>query len=198
MMDWVTKEYVDGLVQNRNVGWLKHLIHCGDKLKPEIREYLACVVADLLTGKLKFPNHRPKNTGRHKDKQAIAEKVWKALKTQGHSLPLKYADGHSRLVRGSHSVKTAVAKVAKEMHCSTTTVYNAWSGFDPWGYELQQEKYAHDAMMENYYDYLHDEAVKELKEEQGPDREFTRDEIVTRMDEIEEKAREDYRDYDDY
>src|SRR5262249_19690542 len=192
-----SEEGIEGAVRERDVGWLVHLIRQGNDLTPEVREYLACVIGDLLTGKRSFPSRRPKKKGLSTEKEVIAEKVWAALKSQGHTLPVSYANGRSRLMRGSHSVKVGVAAVAKEMRCSTTKVYNVWSGFDPRGYELKKEKRTYDAQMECYYDFPQDEAIQALKEEHG-DREFTHDEITTAMGEIEARAREDYRDYDDF
>jgi hypothetical protein len=76
---------------------------------------------------------RPK--GPHFNKHTIRVKVWEALKSQGRTLPIELVDGKSRLIRGDHSVKVAVADIAKELKCSETTVWNAWAGFDPLSYE---------------------------------------------------------------
>ena len=74
---------------------------------------------------------RPKKEGLWAEKDRIRVKVWEALKSQGYDLPIELANGKSRLCRGQHSVKVAVAAVAKELKCSETTVWNAWAGFDP-------------------------------------------------------------------
>src|SRR6476620_7556707 len=132
---WLTEKSIDGFVRERNVDWLAQLIRQADDLTPEVREYLACVIADFLTGTRKFPRRRPKKKSLESEKQKIRVKVWEALKAQGHNLPVRLVNGKSRLIRGQHSMKVAVAAVAKELKCSQTTVWNAWASFDPLSYE---------------------------------------------------------------
>jgi hypothetical protein len=86
-------------------------------------------------------------------------------------------------------VKVAVAAVAKELKCSQTKVWNAWTGFDPWGYELRQEKYAYDAMCDAAYEYRCEVALKSLQEEYGNKLEFTDKEIEARAQELDEDSR---------
>ena len=93
---------------------------------------------------------RPKKKGLWAEKDRIRVKVWEALKSQGYNLPIELASGKSRLRRGQHSVKVAVAAVAKELKCSETTVWNAWASFDPLSYEWGREKHQHDAEMDSY------------------------------------------------
>ena len=124
---------------------------------------------------------RPK--GSKFDKHDIRVKVWKALKSEGHTLPLLYERDKSgfiksRLIRGQHRMKVAVAAVAKDLKCSETTVWNAWGeGFDPWSYELQQEKYQSDFEWDIYYEYRRDAALGSLQREFGNRAEFTEEEI---------------------
>jgi hypothetical protein len=88
-------------VRERNVNLLTRLVRDGHELAPEMREYVGSVIADLLTGKRKFPRRRPKKKGLESEKQRIREKVWEALRSQGHKLPMSYANGRSRLIWGS-------------------------------------------------------------------------------------------------
>jgi hypothetical protein len=191
---WLTTESIDRAVRERDVEWLANLIHQGDDLTPEVRKYLAGVIADLLKGKRKFPRHRPKKKGLIWEKHKIQVKIWEAIKSQGKPLPMRYANGKSVLIRGQHSLKVAVAAVAKELKCSQTTVWNAWAGFDPWGYELQQEKYAYDAMMDSYYEFRADTALESLQREFGNRAEFTDEEIEARAEELDESLRDELED----
>jgi hypothetical protein len=183
---WATEEGIEGAVRERDVDWLVRLIREGDSLTPEVREYLACVIADLLTGKRKFPRRRPKKKGLGSEKHRIQVKVWEAIKSQGKKIPMSYANGKSRLIRGEHSVKVAVAAVAKELKRSQATVWNAWAGFDPWGYELRKEKYAYDAMCDAAYEFRWETALESLQEEYGNKLEFSDEEIEARAKELDD------------
>jgi hypothetical protein len=132
---------------------------------------------------------RPKKKDLWAEKQRIRLKVWEALKSQGHPLPIELVDGKSRLIRGNHSLKVAVAAVAKELKCSPTNVWNAWSGFDPLSYEWGQEKYRHDFEMDVAYECRAETALKSLQREYGNKAEFTSEEIEGRAQELDE-ARE--------
>ena len=132
---------------------------------------------------------RPKKQGLWAEKQRIRVKVWEALKSQGRALPIELANGKSRLIRGRHSVKVAVAAVAKELKCSETTVWNAWSGFDPLSYEYGREKRQHDAEMDIHYEYRREVALKSLQREFGNRADFTDEEIEDRAQELEEDMR---------
>ena len=103
---------------------------------------------------------RPKKKGLWSEKQIIRVKVWEALKSQGHTLPIELAKGKSRLIRGHHSIKVAVADVAKELKCSQTTVWNAWAGFDPLSYEWGREKHQSDAEWDLAHEYRRETAIE--------------------------------------
>ena len=184
--EWVTKANIDVWVRERDVDWLVNLVRHGNELAPEIREYLACVIGDLFNGKRKFPRRRPKKKGLPHDKDKIRKRVWEALKLQGHELPIELANGKSRLIRGQHSVKIAVATVAKELKYSETTVWNAWAGFDPLSYEYGREKHQHDAEMDLFYEYRHGVALGSLQREFGNKADFTEGEIEDRAQELDE------------
>jgi hypothetical protein len=124
-----------------------------------------------------MPRGRPKKA----DTDLIRVKVWEALKSQGHTLPIELVDG--RLIRGDHRVKVAVAAVAKELKCSPTTVWNAWAGFDPLSYEWGREKYLHDFEMDMAHEYRREEALASLQREFGNKAEFTEEEIEERAQE---------------
>jgi len=132
---------------------------------------------------------RPKKKGLWSEKDRIREKVWEALKSQGYTLPIELVDGKSRLIRGQHSVKVAVATVAKELKCSETTVWNAWAGFDPLSYEWGREKRQYDAEMDLYYEYRREEALKSLQREFGNRADFSEEEIEDCAQELDEKSR---------
>jgi hypothetical protein len=132
---------------------------------------------------------RPKKKDLWSEKERIRVKVWEALKSQGYTLPIELADGKSRLIRGNHSIKVAVADVAKELKCSQTTVWNAWSGFDPLSYEWGREKYQHDFEMDMAYEYRRDEALKSLQREFGNKAEFAEEEIEDRAQELDDEYR---------
>jgi hypothetical protein len=135
---------------------------------------------------------RPK--GPHFDKRTIRVKVWEALKSQGRTLPIELVDGKSRLIRGDHSVKVAVADIAKELKCSETTVWNAWAGFDPLSYEWGREMYQHDFEMDMAHEYRREEALRSLQREFGNKADFTNEEIEERAQGLDE----DHRTYDDF
>ena len=118
------------------------------------------------------------------EKERIRVKVWEAIKSQGHTLPIMLADGKSRLIRGHHSIKAAVADVAKELKCSQTTVWNAWSGFDPLSYEYGREKRQYDAQMDLLYEFRAAKALESLQREFSNKAEFTDEEIEARAQEL--------------
>ena len=114
---------------------------------------------------------RPKGSKKY-DPHSIAVRVFKAVKSQEHNLHLSWATG--KLLRGRHSLKVAVAAIAKELGCSETTVWNAWSGFDPLKYELTWEKCRSDAESDIHYESRHADALESLQREFGNRRVFTR------------------------
>ena len=103
---------------------------------------------------------RPKKEGLWAEKDRIRVMVWESLKSQGYALPIELTNGKGQLIRGQHSVKVAVAAVAKELECSETTVWNAWSGFDPLSYEWGREKDQHDFEMNIAYECRAEEALQ--------------------------------------
>ena len=130
---------------------------------------------------------RPKEQGLWAEKDRIRVKVWEALKSQGHDLPIELINGKSQLLRGHHSVKVAVAAVAKELKCSETTIWNAWSGFDPLSYEWGREKRQTDFECDIHYECRQEAALKSLSREFGNKAEFTHEEIEERAQELEEE-----------
>lgn len=131
-----------------------------------------------------MPRGRPKTSGLRAERHRIRVKVWEALKSQGTTLPIELAGGKSRLLRGRHGVKVAVAAVAKELKCSEPTVWNAWSGFDPLSYEWGQEKYQHDF---EAYEYRREMALTSLQREFGNRAEFSDEDIEDRAQELDEE-----------
>jgi hypothetical protein len=129
---------------------------------------------------------RPPKEGLWAEKNRIRVKVWEALKSQGHTLPIELVDGKSRLIRGHHSVKVAVAAVAEELKFSTTTVWNAWSGFDPLSYVYGQEKFQSDYEWDIHYQCRHDEALASLQREFGNRADFSNEEIEARAEDLDE------------
>ena len=192
---WITKELIDGYVRDRDVIALCQLIQNAAELTPEVREYLAGAIGDLLTGKRRFPRRRPKKTGLWYEKQRIQVKLWEALKSQGNKLPINLADGKSCLIRGKHSIKRAVADVAKELKCSETTVWAAWSGFDPLSYEWGREKHQLDAEWDRAMELRAELAPESLQREFGNKAEFSDEEVEARAKELDEDWRSDYDDW---
>jgi hypothetical protein len=185
---WVTKDYVNAIVRKRDVDNLTALVRHGHELAPEVRDYLARVIADLIDGKRKCASRgRPKKKSLESEKRRIREKVWDALKSQGHDVPIELTNGKSRILRGEHSMKVAVAAVAKELKCSETTVWNTWAGFDPLGYEWGREKLQHDFEMDMAHEYRREEALGSLQREFGNRADFTDEEIEERAQELDEQ-----------
>jgi hypothetical protein len=132
-----------------------------------------------------MPRGRPRGSKKF-EKSSIAILVWKVLKIQGYKLPLRYKSGKSVLLRGQHSVKVAVAAVAKQLKCSETTVWNAWSGFDPLAYELRWEKIWHDTEYDLAMTYRAEVALESLQREFGNREEFSHQEIEERAQELDD------------
>jgi hypothetical protein len=189
---WITKSSIDDYVRGRDVDALTNLVRHGHELAPEVRDYLASVVADLLDGNRKFPRRRPKKKNLFSEKHRIRVKVWEALQSQGHKLPISLANGTSRLLRGKHSIKRAVADVAKELKCSETTVWAAWAGFDPLSYEWCREKHQHDYELDLAMEFRAEAALESLQREYGNKAEFSDEEIEARAEDLDEDWRSDY------
>lgn len=133
-----------------------------------------------------MPRGRPKKKGLWAEKDRIRVKVWEALKSQGYELPIELASGKSRLRRGQHRVKVAVAAVAKKLKCSETTVWNAWASFDPLSYEWGREKHQHDAEVDLAMTYRFEAALESLQHEFGNRADFSNEEIETRAQELDD------------
>jgi hypothetical protein len=132
---------------------------------------------------------RPKKQGLWAERDRIGLKVWEAIKSQGTNLMAVGTDnrgGKGRLLRGQHSVKVAVAAVAKELKCSQTTVWNAWARFDPVSYEFRLEKVRCDYEWDIHNECRHDEALKSLQREFGNRPDFSHEEIEERAQELDE------------
>ena len=130
---------------------------------------------------------RPKEQGLWAEKDRIRVKVWEALKSQGHTLPIELVDGKSRLIRGHHSVKVAVAAVAKELKCSRDHCMECLAGFDPLSYEWGREKLQSDYEWDIHYECRREAALESLSREFGNKAEFTHEEIEERAQELEEE-----------
>lgn len=130
-----------------------------------------------------MPPGRPKGSKKF-DPRSIALRVWKAVKSQGHSLHVPSTTG--KPLRGQHSLKVAVAAVAKELGCSETTVWNAWSGFDVLKYEMTMEKCQHDFEVDIHYEYRAAEALQSLQREFGNRAEFSHEEVEERAQELDD------------
>ena len=138
---------------------------------------------------------RPKKEGLWAEKDRIRVKVWEVLKSQGYNLPIELAGGKSRLRRGQHSVKVAVAAVAKELKCSETTVWNAWAGFDPLSYEWGREKRQSDFEWDIHYEYRREAALESLQREFGNRADFSNEEVEARAQDMDDARLHDNRDY---
>jgi hypothetical protein len=113
-----TKEEILEAVAERDVDHLWACIARYD-LQDDIREFLADVIRDLLTGKRKFPKGRPPTRsliGGHEQSE-IAPLVWQAVQ------------------RGA-KVEFAVEEVARDLDISERSVWGCWSSFDPIEHEM--------------------------------------------------------------
>ena len=89
-------------------------------------------------------------------------------------------------LRGQHSLKVAVAAVVKELGCSETTVWNAWSGFDVLKYLMTMEKCRFDFECDMQNEYRHGEALESLQREFGNRAEFSHEEVEERAQELDQ------------
>jgi hypothetical protein len=112
--------------------------------------------------------------------------VWEAIQAQGYSLSLRGTSDKSVLLRGQHSVKAAVAAVAKVLKCSETTVWNAWSDFDALAYEIRREKCQDDFEWDNANQARYDEALADLQREFGNRADFPKEEVEERARELDD------------
>jgi hypothetical protein len=157
----VIKYHVEQALRERDFAYLTDLIRNNAEMSPETREYLADILLGLLTGKTKFPKHRPKKKATHDKNRAIAERV----------LKLGYEGWSKRTA--------AVRQTAAEFHCSVTTVWNclkeerterafkeAWC----------EDKHLFDAMIDLAHEATMEAAAELLRKETGVDREFSDEE----------------------
>ena len=126
---WATAANIDSAVAERDVEYLARIIG-GEDVPAEVRQHLAKVIRDILTGEIAFPRKRPKKKGLDWEKKRLAEQVWDIKKSKGWK-----------------KISSAVEYVAKEKGCSPRTVWKCWAGFDPIRYEIDQE----DRLL-HYYD----------------------------------------------
>jgi hypothetical protein len=172
---WTTREGVDNAIRERDVEYIVHAIR-HPETPQEVRDYLADFVRDFPNGKAKFSRRRPKRRGLEWERLKIAERVWWVKKSKG----LK-------------KTSSAVDEVAKELRCSTTTVWNCWHGFDPDRYEESRDEGLLDALRDEADEARWESTIESLKDEYGPGKEFTDEEIEAVAKEPDECGR----DYDD-
>jgi hypothetical protein len=88
--------------------------------------------------------------------------------------------------KGWEKIEAAVLKVAEQEGISPRTVWSRWADGDYrlWA-SLTLEKNEYDAMIELAHEFAEEEARKSLTAEHG-EREFTNEEIKSRIEELEE------------
>jgi hypothetical protein len=161
----VDRARIDQAVADRDVDFLASLI-CTEGLDVEVKEHLAAVVFDLLTGKTNFPRRRPKKKMLEWDNEQIGQEVWVVKKRE-------------RLQK----ISSAVERVANERHISPRTVWKCWKSFDFLSYEFRREKAEFDYLMDMANETRREAAVNSLKEAHG-DRAFTDEEIEAEAQEL--------------
>jgi hypothetical protein len=148
-----TKEFIDDALGQRDIVALTNLIRDQD-LPPEVQQHLADTIHGLLTKKIKWPRRRPPKKGLYRQKQEIAERVWRTMKSNGWK-----------------KIGSAIEHIASEEKCSPRTVWECWKVFDPDAYEYRREKAEFDFMMDVANEARAEAALEWLKENEG-DREF--------------------------
>jgi hypothetical protein len=108
MVRYFIKEDLDSAVRERDFAYLRDLVQ-DMHLAAECRQYLAEVIFDLLTGKVKRPRHRPRKESTRENKFKIAMRV----------LELKRR----------WPVEAAVKQAAKEFGCGDRKVYDSLKQF---------------------------------------------------------------------
>lgn len=169
----VKRSHIDDSVSERDPDFLANLIRAED-LNAEVKEHLAHVIFELLTGKKKFPAHRPKKKDADRQARWIAEEVVRIH---------RYRPEWAKLT-------AAVKKVAQDQGCGESKVWGALKDHRV-GALIRLEEAEYDAMVDAAYEAEWKEAVEHLKEEHG-DREFSDEEV---HDEIAE-MRSAYHDLD--
>src|SRR5262249_34141304 len=151
-------------VSQRDAEFLANLI-CAEDVDAKVREYLANVVFDILTGKKAFPRGRPKKPFLPIEKKEMAR--------QEVSLN-RYRPEWAKL-------SAAVAKVAHDRKCAVSAVWAALKEHrDLALYKLEEAE--HDAMLDAAYEAEWEAALEHLKEEHG-DREFSDQEVYDEINE---------------
>jgi len=170
----IKESNIDHAVLERDAELLANLIITED-VNQETKEHLANVIFGLLTGKIKFPRGRPKKKFAEQEREQIAERVLETKKRKGW-----------------RKISSAIDEVAKELGLSKKTVWDCWSRFDVIRYEIRQENYDFDAMLDAHYEQRWEDAKGYLTEKEGA-RDFTDEEI-----EAAAQFLDDDRDHDDY
>jgi hypothetical protein len=166
---WPAK--IDEAVQRRDFEWLTRMVTVN--LPHVDREYLAKVILDLLTGKIRPPARRPKNP----------RTEWRDRDLAYRAVTLQQ--------RPEWGKRTAVVeKLHEETGCAKSTIWKAIAEHGGM-WEYRMEEAAYDAMLDLAYEAEWESAVDALRGEHG-EREFTDEEI---RDQI-EKDREAYADFD--
>jgi hypothetical protein len=100
----VTKQDIDAAASDRAADFLANLILNAD-LEPPVREYLAVVIYELLSGKRKFPRRRPTDRDLERVRLSVAEEVVDVM-----------------MRTGCEKVSAAITQVAKDRKISERTV----------------------------------------------------------------------------
>jgi len=109
MHSMVSEADVDSAARERDFAYLRDLIR-DMRLSPEMREYLALAVFDLLTGKIKRPAHRPTNERTRQSHFQIAMQVLK-------------------LRRRRWPMEAAIKQTADDFRCGVRKVYYSLDRF---------------------------------------------------------------------
>jgi hypothetical protein len=135
---FVSKSDIYSAVRKRDFSYLVGLVRGNPDMEPDVREYLANELFDLLTGKTKFPRHRPSSDATEERLQAVTSRFMTL-----HGTP------------GWEKKSAVVAKVAAELKVSTKYVWNCLAEIErrrdeemeeaaDWAAELYREGYFDD------------------------------------------------------
>jgi hypothetical protein len=182
MSKWTTKEEIDNAIRERDTELIVSALRHPDTPQA-VREHLADFVAAFLNGKAKFPHRRPKRRGLQNERSRIAEQVYEAR------VRATLASGRLK----PSKLSSVIQDVAAKRRISPTTLWKCWSEFDLCGYELWREEMVDDAARFAADEARWESAIESLKDEWGPGREFTDEEIEAAVKELDECGR----DYDD-
>ena len=146
----ITKRDIDEAVARRDIAKLTSFIR--EDLSAGVREYLATIMADLLTGKVRFRRGRPPKAGaKIFEQQRIAEEVWQ-LK---HSKQWK-------------KTSAAIKRIAEESGKCEREIWNCWAGFEDYKKQLQLEKINFDVMADFAHEgeqAMREDAIEWLSEQ---------------------------------